>query len=195
MTITNPVLSQTAVYSPRQTQRTAQTSVFQKYLDVDTQREKMQALPPRQSLGSVYMQFMEDYREWKAQQPEMTLPDSQGWTEENLDFLRKRYSGELSACEIYDVLETMQSMGAISQKEKSHMTGGELISLDASNLNGFISYGSNANSKAAWLHGFNEAPIVGFCCLDDIFSWIDTFRSEEHPDFITHAEAMARGWV
>lgn len=175
--------------------KTLQESAFGKYLDVDAQRQKMRDLPEGETLDSVFMQFMEDYRAWKSQQSDMTLPNSEGWTEENLAFLREHYSGELSAYEIYDILETMQAMGAISQSEKNHAVGSQLIALDASNLNGGISIGAGPDSKTAWLHGFDEAPIVGFHCLDDILSWVDTFRSEDHSDFITHAEAVTRGWI
>lgn len=195
MTITNQRLSQVSNYPMRQPRQTTQESTFEKYLDVGAQRKKMQDLPAGETLGSVFVQFMEDYRAWKAQQPEMDLPNSQGWTEENLAFLREHYSGNLSACEIYDVLETMQAMGAISQQEKNHATGNQLIALDPSSLNGFISFGADPDSETAWLHGFDKAPIVGFHCLEDILSWVDTFRSEDHPDFITRAEATARGWL
>lgn len=195
MTITTQRLSQVPSYPMRQTRQTTQESAFRKYLNVNAQKQKMQDLPAGKGLGSVFMQFMEDYRAWKTQQPEMALPNSQGWTKENLAFLREHYSGELSACEIYDVLETMQAMGAISQKEKNYATGNQLITLDPSNLNGFISFGANPDSKAAWLRGFDETPIVGFHCLDDILSWVDTFRSEDHPDYMTYAEAVARGWL
>ena len=81
-----------------------QASAFDLYLDVERQRQKMRELPPGQMLDSVYMQFMDDYRAWKARQPEADLPDSQGWTEENLTFLREHYAGNLSAFEIYDAL-------------------------------------------------------------------------------------------
>ena len=37
--------------------------------------------------------------------------------------------------------------------------------------------------------------MVGFRNLEDILSWARDFREEDHPDFITGAEAMARGWI
>ena len=70
-----------------------QESVFGKYLDVDRQRQKMRELQPGRMLDSVYMQFKDDYQKWKAKQPEVIPPDSQGWTDENLEFLEKHYSG------------------------------------------------------------------------------------------------------
>ena len=54
---------------------------------------------------------------------------------------------------------------------------------------------ADPDSDAAWLHGFDEAPMVGFRSLDDILSWAKDFREDDWPDFITGAEAMARGWI
>lgn len=55
--------------------------------------------------------------------------------------------------------------------------------------------GTDPDSATAWLRGFDEAPMVGFRGLDDILSWAKDFREDDWPDFITGAEAMARGWI
>ena len=85
MNIPNNLMTCVSPYSGmenrRTTQRDGQKSAFDKYLDVDRQRQKMRELPPGRMLDSVYMQFMDDYRTWKDGQPEVILPDSQGWTE------------------------------------------------------------------------------------------------------------------
>lgn len=171
-------------------------SAFGNYLDVELQRKKMSELKPGQMLPSVYMQFMEDYRNWKAQQPETVLPDSQGWTEENLEFLRERYSGDLSAFEIYDALDTMQKMGMLSENGKLNAAGSGMVQLDITkDINVLVAGNFDANSTASWLHGFDKAPMVGFHNLEDIMSWAKEYRDEDYPDFITHAEALARGWI
>ena len=54
---------------------------------------------------------------------------------------------------------------------------------------------ADPDSTTAWLHGFDKAPMTGFHTLDDILAWAKDFREEEHPDFITQAEAIARGWI
>ena len=182
-------------YSASKSRRTESDAGWGKYLDVEVQKRKMAALPERGSLGSVYMQFKEDYRAWKAGQPEPALPDSQGWTEENLAFLKERFAGDLSAFEVYDALETMRRMGAISQKEMNYAAGSVMIAIDAQNLSGFVSSGIDPNSKEAWLGGFDKAPMVGFRSLDDILSWVENFRTGDHPDVIPRAEAAARGWI
>lgn len=170
-----------------------QESVFGKYLDVDRQRQKMRELQPGRMLDSVYMQFKDDYQKWKAKQPEVIPPDSQGWTDENLEFLEKHYSGELSAFEIYDALEIMQRMGMLNEKAKNCAIGSYEVRI---NMKGGA-YATNVdpNSKAAWLHGFDEAPMINFHSVSDIFSWTKEFREEDYPDFITGAEALVRGWV
>lgn len=182
-------------YSAPKSRWTESGPGWEKYLDVETQKRKMAALPEKESLDSVFMQFREDYRAWKTQQPEPALPDSPGWTEENLAFLKERYAGDLSAFEVYDALETMRRMGAISQKEMNYAAGSHMIAIDAENLGGFVSSGTDPNSKAAWLGGFDRAPMVGFRSLGDILSWVENFRTGDHPDVIPCAEAAARGWI
>lgn len=181
-----------AFSAPRSASR---ESAFSQYLDVDCQRQNMRELPPGQMLSSVYMQFMDDYRNWKAQQPETILPDSQGWTVENLAFLRERCSRDLSAFEIYDALETMQELGILSEKAKNRAAGSCEVRINLSESGVWVVPNLDADSTAAWLHGFDEAPMVGFHSLDDIISWAKEFREEDYPDFITHTEALAQGWV
>ena len=178
----------------RQTEQgTEWKSSFSQYLDADRQRQKMRELPPGRTLDSVYMQFMDDYRAWKARRPEAALPDSQGWTEENLSFLREHYTGDLSAFEIYDVLDAMEKLGMLSEKGKTSAVGSRDVRMDLKG--GVYGAGADPNSTAAWLHGFDEAPMAGFHGLDDILSWAKDFREDDCPDFITGAEAIARGWI
>lgn len=165
-----------------------------KYLDVEAQKRKMAALPEGKGLPSVWMQFHDDYSAWKAGQPELTLPESQGWTEENLAFLKERYSGELSAFEVYDALETMKAMGAVSQKEENYAAGNLWIRIDISQLNGYVEY-ADTSARDFWLGGFHKAPMTGFGSLDDILSWVEAFRAGDYPDAMTRAEAAARGWI
>ena len=177
----------------RTAQGTSQKSAFDKYLDVDRQRQLMRELPPGRMLDSVYMQFKDDYRAWKAGQPEAILPDSQGWTEENLTFLQERYAGDLSAFEIYDALDAMEKLGILSEKGLRCAEGTTLVRLDMKS--GVFQTSMDPDSKAAWLHGFDKAPMVGFRSLEDLLSWAKDFREEDYPDFITGAEAMVRGWI
>lgn len=195
MRVTGNVGLRASPYAAPKSRRTANGPGWEKYLDVEIQKRKMAALPEKGSLGSVYMQFQEDYNAWRAQQPEPDLPEAQGWTEENLAFLRERYSGDLSAFEAYDALETMRRMGAISQKEMNYASGTHMIAFDAKDLGGFITSEVDPNSKEAWLGGFDKAPMVDFHSLADILSWVENFRAREYPDAIPYAEAAAQGLI
>lgn len=182
-------------YSRMGNRRTAQgkKSAFDKYLDVDRQRQLMRELPPGRMLDSVYMQFMDDYRAWKAGQPEAVLPDSRGWTEENLTFLRERYAGDLSAFEIYDALDAMEKLDILSEKGKRCAIG--TCDVQVKLRGGAYLTHADPDSDAAWLHGFDETPMAGFRSLGDLLSWAKEFREDDWPDVITGAEAMARGWI
>lgn len=197
MNIPSNLMTRVSPYSGMENRRTAQgdgqNSAFDKYLDVDRQRRKMRELPPGRTLDSVYMQFKDDYRAWKAGQPEAVLPDSQGWTEENLTFLRERYAGDLSAFEIYDALDAMEKLGVLSEKGLRCAEGAALVRLDRKG--GVFQTSVDPDSDAAWLHGFDQAPMAGFRGLEDLLSWAKDFREDDYPDFITGAEAMARGWI
>lgn len=193
MTVTCDSKARASAYFTPGNRRTESGAGWGKYLDPEIQRQKMRALPEGEGLGSVYMQFKDDYRAWKAQQPEPVLPESQGWTEENLAFLKERYSGDLSAWEAYDALETMERMGAISRKEKNAAEGSTMIVFSMEDM-GICERSIGPDSREVWLGGLDRAPMVGFRSLEDILSWVEAFRTEDHPDVITHAEAMARGW-
>ena len=197
MNISSDFTARVSPCSGAKTRRTApgdvQKSAFGKYLDVDRQRRLMRELPPGQALGSVYMQFMDDYRTWKTRQPEAVLPDSRGWTEENQAFLRERYAGDLSAFAIYDALDAMEQLGMLSEKGKTGAAGSHDVRMELKG--GAYTASADPDSKAAWLHGFDEAPMVAFHRLEDILSWAKDFREEAWPDFITGAEAAARGWI
>lgn len=195
MRVTGNSGARASLYSAPGSRRTESGPGWEKYLDVEAQKRKMAALPENGSLGSVFMQFEEDYRAWKERQPKPALPEGQGWTEENLAFLKEHYAGELSAFEVYDALETMKHMGAISQKEMNSASGAHLIAIDANKLGGFVTCGTDPDSKAAWLGGFDRAPMTDFRSMDDILSWVEKFRTEDHPDAIPYAEAAARGWI
>ena len=193
MRITGKFGAYPSPYSMPKGRRTGNGPGWEQYLDVEAQKRKMEALPEGGSLSSVYMQFKEDYRAWKAGQPELALPDSRGWTEGNLAFLKEHYAGDLSAFEIYDALDTMKQLGILSEKGLRCAEGTTLIAIEMKA--GIVETSADPDSKAAWLHGFDEAPMVGFRSLEDILSWAKDFREEDHPDFITGAEARARGWI
>ena len=87
----------------------------------------------------------------------------------------------------------MKELGILSEKGLRCAEGTTLIAIDMKP--GIVETSAGPDSKAAWLHGFDEAPMVGFRSLEDILSWAKDFREDDWPDVITRAEAMARGWI
>ena len=84
-------------------------------------------------------------------------------------------------------------MGILSEKAENCATGSHAVVMHMEG--GVYKARVGADSKEAWLHGFDEAPMTGFHSLDGILSWAREFREEDYPDFITGAEATARGWI
>jgi len=180
----------------KQTAEGEKVSLFDQYLHLKVPKSKGGRQPFDKAKLTPYMQLMYDYKEWKKTQPEMDLPDSEGWTEENLAFLREHYSGELSAFEVVDAIETMYSMGAMSRNEHNWVSNSPLIALSTDQIGKVqvLAEGydpTEFEDAKAW----RESPLVGFFSLDDIFSWLEEFRKEEHLDYVTYEEAQRMGMV
>ena len=88
-------------------------------------------------------------------------------------------------------LEAMEKLGMLSERGKAGAVGGHDIRVEL--RSGVCQTNGNPDSDDAWLRGFDEAPMVRFHNLDDLLSWARDFQ--EDADFITGAEAMARGWI
>lgn len=89
----------------------------------------------------------------------------------------------------------MQKLGILSEKATNCATGSCEVRINLSESGVWVVPNLDADSTAAWLHGFDEAPMINFHSISDIFSWVKEFREEDYPDFITQAEALARGWI
>jgi len=140
--------------------------------------------------ASPYIRLMEQYDRWKAQLPEQeaaALPDSTGLTEDNIAYLKDRYSGELTWMEREDALDTMVKMGIINNQQKFSAHGGSLSSLAAGsfaiaggtepievNLDAEIQNDFNRYDplERDWNVLFEDTPIVGFSTIDDILRWV-----------------------
>lgn len=134
---------------------------------------------------SPYVRLMQQYDRWKAQLPEeeaAALPDSTGLTEENIAYLRDRYSGELTWMEREDALNTMKQMGIINDQQKfsAHNSGGWVC----------LAVGSEAQREAEmeklrqhvhrydplerdWNVLLGDTLISGFRTIDDVLSWVE----------------------
>ena len=126
---------------------------------------------------SPYVNLMATHDQWKEQQPPQELPDSQGWTEENIAYLRERYSGSLSWEERVDMLDTMMDMGMITREQKYSAYGDTTVHLTADMTPAEMEAESRAHSKKDpwnqnWNVYFSEDPIIDFQTADDVLAWM-----------------------
>ena len=189
-------LQQKGCHSNRE-QKEAANSLFAKYLN---------AKPAFNSSGNVYVgyahsspfcQLLEDYRAWKQERQNGELPDTGSSEDKKISYLLEHYSNAADALSLLDALSSMKEMGIISQIEYTYATGGPLIRISKEEMESgsiTISRGEYDNS-ARWGGAFMTSPLVSFHSLNDIFSWLDNFRKEEHPLSITQAEAKLLGYI
>ena len=105
------------------------------------------------------------------------LPSGQGATEENMAYLRERYSGELSWVERVDMLNTMMDMGVITREQRNSAYGDDTVVLTPDMTQAEITATIEAHRKndpwnQDWNVYFSEDPVNTFKTADDVFSWL-----------------------
>ena len=161
-------------------------SVFGQQLDIAARRSadsfeiqfpKNRVRPDSVWEFSPYCNLMEAYNQWKGQQPSQELPSGQGATEENMAYLRERYSGELSWVERVDMLNTMMDMGVITREQRNSAYGDDTVVLTPDMTQAEITATIEAHRKndpwnQDWNVYFSEDPVNTFKTADDVFSWL-----------------------
>ena len=162
----------------------------------------------RDGYGGVYYQttsasgrLSAQWDRWRAQldeDPDANLPNSTGWTEENIAYLKERYSSdELTWVEREDALETMKKLGMISSNQASMAEGGGLHRVEITGkvtrlANGVVvvenqpvedwmkapGFDINNPFERDWNVLFKGKPIVGFLTIDDILNWAKDLPDE-----------------
>lgn len=97
----------------------------------------------------------------------------QGWTRENLNTLRERYSGKMSLNELHEALIDMESMGVISDREAKHAMGCALLSVDRNHV--------------------RTDGGTGLFTLDDVFAWVAVARNAGQRDYLPYTEPISWG--
>lgn len=162
---------------------------FGKQLDLSA-RENMDrcelgsAVPPGRVIeSSPYCQLMDSYDAWKAQQPPQDLPASWGPTEENLAYLKDRYSGDLSWEERVDALETMVQMGVITQDQRNDAMGGGMKTFTPAGTHTIESITIESlpvlPDSTNWDESLKDYIASAFRTADDLFVWLDTILENE----------------
>lgn len=137
-------------------------------------------------------EFYADYEKWKAAQDPQVLPDSKGPTEENMAYLRDRYSGPLTMFQKMEAFDTMLEMGIITEAQHTRMCGTCGPNLVAWHLNpndpDFYNVKAlplDTTIEGDWSNMVLEyfyklTPLAKSEDLDDMFSWVDEIVFREN---------------
>lgn len=137
---------------------------------------------PYYETTSPFMRLMEQYDRYRAQRTgQYDLPDSYGRTEENLTWLKERYSGELTWMEREEALDTLVQMGIISnvQRFTAHQDGffshvkGTYEEQQAELRRQWEHSNRHSPLERDWNVLFEDTPIAKFNSIDDILKWVD----------------------
>ena len=148
----------------------------------------------RDGYGTVYYQtaspsirLSEQWRRWREQlgdDPDANLPNSTGWTEENIEYLKNRYSSdELSWVEREDALNTMKKLGMISGPQSFSAHTQDLPLLNIKTEADFQELLRRAGGGCSplerdWNVLFKNSPIASFSSIDDILEWAKDLPDE-----------------
>ena len=137
----------------------------------------------RQAKLSPYVQIWRDYKDWKSQQPERILPNSQGVTDENLAYLLENFTGELSVFQCIEVVDTMREMGIITNEQMNEALGfgkSGWVEGDTSIVVGELESGRDMDSTVF------EHPLMDVSSLDDLFDLLDRLLRDDNADDIAN---------
>ena len=134
---------------------------------------------------SAYCRLMDSYEWWKGQQPPLELPDSKGLTEENITYLRERYSGSLSWEERVDALETMKEMGIITKEQSEEAMGNRIITIQlVRQPDGSLKpehepedIVDETTFAHDWNIAFKKRPFAQFTSIENILSWVNKIQA------------------
>lgn len=111
-----------------------------------------------------------------------------GLTDEDMAYLRERYSGELNAVEVVRAVRMIYSMGGMTRMEYCAVWGARMTLGDAEGVPAFPELFSEAELSRT----FSDAPISGFRSLDDIFAWLEELRGSD-PEWELLRMGLANG--
>lgn len=99
-----------------------------------------------------------------------------GLSDEDIQYLKEHYSGELSAVEVVCAVRMVYSMGGMTRAEYCAAWGTRMARSDMFSFPVHPELFSDAELCDA---RFASAPITGFKSLDDILKWLDELRGDD----------------
>ena len=112
-----------------------------------------------------------------------------GLSDEDIEYLKEHYSGELTAVEVVCAVRMVYSMGGMTRAEYCAAWGTRMARGDIFSVPAHPELFTDAELCDA---RFESAPITGFHSLDDILKWLDELRGDD-PEWELLRMALANG--
>ena len=131
------------------------------------------------------------YNEWCKNREPLNVPSTDGWTEENIQYLKNRYHGELSVFEWNEALDAMREMGCLTLEEWQKAIGADKgwVVCDAGEttcVTGRLEEGGysrypwlGALSGDFWAEALKALPIGKVNTLDELLDMLITDSKRE----------------
>lgn len=151
-------------------------------------------------IGVTREDILEQYKEWKAQQPPLEVPNQNGWSSANMKFLEERYGNceDLPVFRRFELLDALQEMNILDgQGLQEKLFPSKIITTDPSSFRctgrelpdgSWLAMGADGtqtvfSSREAWENAefteqfWGESPIKDFRTLEDILNWVEENKS------------------
>lgn len=179
----------------------SEDSLFAKWANLTPTDERFANEDGTYSVVSRFMAMMEDYEQWKSEQPDATLPQPLGSEEANYAWLRERFPGELDAFGVIDAIESMRSMGLLSREQRNSIYSIEFTFVRMTEVVSPMQI-QPAGYKPQWLDSFESAPFINFHSLQDIVDWLKGYFAHpasgmriEHYEFSAKQLEVIYDWL
>lgn len=151
-------------------------------------------------IGVTREDILEQYKEWKAQQPPLEVPNQNGWSSANMKFLEERYGNceDLPVFRRFELLDALQEMNILDgQGLQEKLFPSKIITTDPSSFRctgrelpdgSWLAMDADGtqtvfSSREAWENAefteqfWGESPIKDFRTLEDILNWVEENKS------------------
>lgn len=124
---------------------------------------------------------LREYYAWQQTREPVEIPSKDGWTEENIQYLKERYPGELHPYERLEAVQTLRDMGCITQEEYQDVTGFRPVETnirpagEVTCVSGPIEDGTTW-AVSPWTAAAASFSVLGKAdTLDDLFALLDSY--------------------
>lgn len=147
-------------------------------------------------VGVTREDILAQYKEWKAQQPPLEVPNQNGWSSANMKFLEERYGDceDLPVFRRFELLDVLKEMNILDgQGLQEKLFPSKIITTDPSSFRcsghglpdgSWLALGEDGtqtvfSSREAWENAefteqfWGDSPLKDFYTLKDVLNWVE----------------------